>query len=87
MLTHLDDLESDMSVFHRVDDIESLSGPKFLRLAYRITCYQGVMAAQLAKHLTVVGTPAPEQEETQPVPPGDGQDLVRQVHQVLSNRR
>jgi hypothetical protein len=36
-----------MSVFHRVDDINDLSGPKFYRLAVRLTAYTGVMQARV----------------------------------------
>jgi hypothetical protein len=35
-----------MSVFHRVDDITTLSGPVFFKLAWRLPAYQGVMAAR-----------------------------------------
>lgn len=47
VLDHLEDLESDFSVFHRVEDINSLDGPRFFRLALRIFAYEGVMAARL----------------------------------------
>lgn len=43
MLDCLDDLESDFSVFHRVDDMYSLDAPRFFRLANRIVAYQGVL--------------------------------------------
>ncbi len=48
-LDHLADLESDFSVFHRVEDLDTLDGPRFFRLAYRIAAYQGVMAAVIAE--------------------------------------
>ena len=47
VLERLDDIESDMSVFHRVDDIGALDGPKFFRLAWRLPAYQGVIRARL----------------------------------------
>jgi hypothetical protein len=47
VIDHLDDLESDFSVFHRVDDIYSLDGPRFFRLAARLSAYQGVMAVRV----------------------------------------
>lgn len=46
MLDHLDDIASDMSVFHRIDDVSSLDGPTFFRLAWRLTAYTGVMQAR-----------------------------------------
>lgn len=47
VLDHLDDLESDLSRFHRVDDLHALDGPRFFRLAARVFAYGGVMAARL----------------------------------------
>lgn len=49
MLDYLDDLDADFRVFYRCDDIESLSGPRFLALAVRVFAYQGVMAARMAE--------------------------------------
>ena len=43
---HLADLESDLSVLHRVDDMWSMPGAKFLRLAKRTVAYLGVMQAR-----------------------------------------
>lgn len=40
---YLDDLESDFSVFHRVDDIWALPGPVFFKRAWRLPAYRGVM--------------------------------------------
>lgn len=48
VLDHLDDLDADFRVFYRIDDVESLSGPRFLALALRVFAYQGVMAARVA---------------------------------------
>ncbi len=87
-----------MSVFHRITDIESMPGPKFLRLARRITCYQGVMAARLAEELAVQragagqqalphGTDIQSDQTAVPVHAGGGKDLVQMVHRALSNRR
>lgn len=36
-----------MSVFHRVDEIEHLPGPRFLRLAVRLPAYDGVMRVRV----------------------------------------
>lgn len=45
-MDYLDDLESDFSVLHRVDDMYAVPGPRFLRLAARTVAYQGVMQAR-----------------------------------------
>jgi hypothetical protein len=47
VLPRLDDIASDLSVFHRVDDLTALDGPTFFRLAWRLPAYQGVMRARL----------------------------------------
>lgn len=47
MLDHLADLESDFSAIHRVDDIYQLDGPRFFRLAWRISAYKGVIHMRL----------------------------------------
>jgi len=49
VLDHAADIESDLSVFHRVDDPASLPGPKFFSLALRLGAYQGVIAARMAE--------------------------------------
>lgn len=49
VLDYLDDLDADFRVFYRVDDIEALSGPRFLALALRVFAYQGVMASRAAE--------------------------------------
>jgi hypothetical protein len=46
VLNHLEDLESDFAVFHRVGDPLSLPGPEFFRKARRLSAYSGVMAAR-----------------------------------------
>lgn len=47
MLDYLDDIESDMSVFHRVDSIETMHGPLFFKRAFRLSAYSGAMAARM----------------------------------------
>lgn len=47
MLHYLPDLESDMSVFHRIDDMYSMPAPRFFRLAYRIAAYDGMLARRI----------------------------------------
>jgi hypothetical protein len=46
VLDYLDDIESDLSAFHRIDDLYALDGPRFFRLAVRLTSYAGVMQAR-----------------------------------------
>ncbi|MDQ3760970.1 MAG: hypothetical protein M3460_04525 [Actinomycetota bacterium] len=71
MLDHLDDLESDFSAIHRVDDIHILDGPRFFRLAYRLGAYSGVMAARVA-----------EQQHRNTTPAGQPGQVSRTAHQT-----
>lgn len=43
----LDDIASDMSVFHRVDDIAAMDGPTLMRRAWRLPAYEGAMRARV----------------------------------------
>lgn len=47
VVRYLPDIESDMSAFHRVDDVRLMPGPRFFSLARRLGTYQGAMAARL----------------------------------------
>jgi hypothetical protein len=46
MLDYLDDIASDLSAFHRIDDATALDGPTFLKLAWRLPAYTGVMQSR-----------------------------------------
>lgn len=48
VLDHLEDIDSDMSVFHRVDDPQTaLAGPLYFARAARLGAYAGVMQARI----------------------------------------
>lgn len=47
VLEYLDDIASDLSVFHRIDDANVLNGPAFFRLVFRLAAYQGVIRGRL----------------------------------------
>ena len=44
-LDHLDDIESDLSAIHRIDDMWAMDGPRFHRFARRLPAYRGAMRA------------------------------------------
>jgi hypothetical protein len=48
VLDYLDDIASDLSVFHRIADAGEMEAPVFFMLARRLPAYQGVLAARLA---------------------------------------
>lgn len=49
LLDHLADLDADFRVFYRMswkDAVRTLTGPELMALAWRVSVYQGVMAAR-----------------------------------------
>jgi hypothetical protein len=70
VIPHLDDIESDMSAIHRVDDIWSMPAAKFFRFAWRLPCYRGAMRerALAEQHGQEQGSAAPVRQATQPAP-------------------
>lgn len=58
MLLHLDDVRSDLSVFHRIDDPSALTTERLLMLVRRLGFYGGAITALLRSH--VPAEPAPE---------------------------
>lgn len=43
------DVASDLSAFHRIDNVDEVDGPRYFSLAQRLTAYSGVRAAVLAE--------------------------------------
>ena len=43
------DVASDLSAFHRIDDVDAIDGPRYFSLAQRLTAYSGVRAAVIAE--------------------------------------
>lgn len=60
MVDYVADIESDLSVFHRVDDANALTIARYLALAPRLAAYQGALRARLAtpESGTSAGTPS-----------------------------
>lgn len=72
----MDDLESDFSAIHRIDDIYALDGPKFFRLAHRISAYQGVIAARAMELQNNGAMPSTTTAAAHSEPETYGDDLV-----------
>lgn len=49
MIDHLTDIASDLSAFHRIDDLGEMEAAVFFALAYRLPAYRGAMAAVVAR--------------------------------------
>lgn len=43
------DIASDLSAFHRVDDVAMIDGPRYFSLANRLSAYNGVIGAVVAQ--------------------------------------
>lgn len=48
MTEYVKDVESDLSVFHRVDDVDQLTIARYLDLAPRLGAYEGALRRRLA---------------------------------------
>src|ERR1700754_4328631 len=46
---HWEDIVSDLSVFHRIDDVAALAITRFLMLAVRLSAYSGALRARFAQ--------------------------------------
>lgn len=68
MLWHLDDLESDFSVFHRVGDMEGMPSARFLAMAARLVHYDGAVRAALQREAPPQAEPAVRPGGVTPVP-------------------
>lgn len=65
----IDDIASDMSVFHRVDDIEAMPAARFFAFAARLPAYQGAVRFRFEQ--AAEATLAPQQATAEAArPPG-----------------
>lgn len=60
MLEALDDVESDLSRFHRIDDMYAMASPRFFRFANRLIYYEGAVRAAMMRYAATL--------QEQPVP-------------------
>lgn len=58
ILDLLPEIESDLSVFHRIDDPYPLSGSRMIRLIERLPVYEGAVRAALLARQAVATEPA-----------------------------
>jgi hypothetical protein len=69
MHEHRADVESDLSVFHRIDDLSSVHPQRLIDLVVRLGFYQGVVQARLRAE-------AAAEDASQSVPLDLGSDRV-----------
>lgn len=91
---HWDDIVSDFSVLHRIDDPDVLTIGRFLALTIRLSAYTGALRARFtAPPLDAAGTASPGGEPlTVPVTGGDGEgdtppEVIRQIKAAQFARR
>jgi hypothetical protein len=77
-LDYLDQIESDLSVFHRVDDAMALPAPRFFKLAALLPAYSGALAARLERERDRLRPPSQRvYEDPAPAVQDAGQVLTR----------
>lgn len=97
MIDYADDVASDFSVFHRVDDVGELDSARFLTLARRLGAYGGAVTVVLGAERARAEA-APAAPDTAPVPSpiprgelldartADGRDTPEDVVRQLQNQ-
>lgn len=58
MTEYVQDIESDLSVFHRVDDVDRLTIARYLMLTPRLSAYDGALKAKLGNRTHYAPPPA-----------------------------
>lgn len=82
----LDDVESDLSRYHRIDDYRQLSGSRFLQLVERLPVYDGAVAHSFRQATrTTPPPPAGQQGMTGSAPGVQQIDDVRQLEQLTAS--
>lgn len=86
MLAYREDVESDLSVFHRVDSLDEIDAPRFFAFAERLPAYRGAVLARyrIQQAEADTATPAAAPAATSPAQPpvAAGQDV-----EVVGNTR
>lgn len=73
MLHALHDVESDLSRFHRIDDMYAMASPRFFRFANRLVHYEGAVRAAMIRHAETLQE---QQTVTSAVPATASGDIV-----------
>lgn len=86
MLGYLDDIRSDLSAIHRVDDMEAMNSVRFAQLAPRLSAYQGVMAIRVSNELAE-DEPEYQEQQYQPAQPRPDEAVVTPIGIDLSDHK
>lgn len=77
ILEHLDDVRSDMSVYHRVDEVEHLTADRFIAYAWRLPAYGGAVASVGKRQAPVPDEPTVVQDSADTGQWNDITELMR----------
>jgi hypothetical protein len=86
VLEHWEDIASDLSVFHRIDDPDTLSIPVFLSKVVRLGAYGGALKARLAATQTA-GTASPANVPAVGTPSVGGGDTPPEVVAAMKRQQ
>jgi len=80
VLDHEDDIDADFLAIYHIDLCEQeVTGPRYFALAYRLTAYQGVMAARAEEereHRAPVRSTTPTRSSSAPAPGRDDSSVT-----------
>lgn len=76
VLAYIDEVCSDFSVYHRIDDVDRLDAPTFFRLAKLLPAYNGALAARIAERER---QQQPQRPAAYPQPTGTAPDGDRRI--------
>jgi hypothetical protein len=62
ILDHFEDVISDLSVFHRIDDWERIPSSRFFAFAERLPAYEGAVRAALMAKQVPTAASSPDRE-------------------------
>lgn len=81
---YLEDVRSDLSVLHRVDDLEALPGPRLFSYVWRLMAYQGVIANRWRQQAATAA--APKRTTSIAEWMRERPDVVKKAHELLAAR-
>jgi len=79
---HLADLESDFSVYHRIDDMTSLPVGQFFSRAVRMVAYGGALAASVRRETQPEPSAGPARIPSNPSGGSDDYQALRRAHRL-----
>lgn len=87
MLEYWEDIASDLAVFHRVDDPDTLTIPVFQSKALRLGAYDGALKVRLGVATQTAGTASPAHVPAAGVPSVGGGDTPPEVVAAMKRQQ